>query len=53
MSKFSNSYLEKTIQVWQPHYSRALTLEDARAIAENVVGFFELLIRWRKERERK
>lgn len=53
MSKFSNSYLEKTIQVWQPHYpDKVLQLEDARVIAENVIGYFELLIEWKTKREK-
>ena len=52
MGNFSQSFLEKTKKVWEPDYGRTLTLEEARVIAENVIGFFELLIKWRKEREK-
>ena len=52
MSRFSKVYLENTIKVWQPHYSKVLTLEDARVIAENVIGYFELLIDWKTKREK-
>lgn len=53
MGNFSENYLEKTVKIWQPHYpDKTLTLEDARVIAENVISFFELLIKWRKEREK-
>ena len=41
--KYSNEYLEKTIQFWEPRYKKKLTLEDARQITENMVGFFTLL----------
>ncbi|MBI3623357.1 hypothetical protein HY212_04750 [Candidatus Pacearchaeota archaeon] len=50
MANLSKSYLEKTINVWQPHYDRTLTIEDAKVIAENVIDFFELLIEWKKKR---
>ncbi len=51
MGDFSLSYLQKTIKTWQPSYpDKTLTLEDARVIAENVIGFFELLIEWNTKR---
>ncbi|MBI3591679.1 MAG: hypothetical protein HY094_09930 [Candidatus Melainabacteria bacterium] len=51
MGNFSQSYLEKTIKVWQPNYpDRTLTIGDAMIIAENVIGFVELLIEWKKKR---
>ena len=53
MGNFSQAYLKKTIQVWQPHYpDKTLNLEDARVIAENVVGFFEEVIKWKTERKK-
>jgi hypothetical protein len=38
--------LARTLQVWQPYTERELTVEDARQIIENMVGFFDLLIAW-------
>ena len=38
--------LEATIALWQPRASRELSREDARQIAENVVGFFDVLAAW-------
>jgi hypothetical protein len=38
--------LERTLQVWQPRASKALTYEDARQIIENFTGFFKILKEW-------
>jgi hypothetical protein len=38
--------VEETIQLWQPRASRLLTAEDARQMAENIVGFFKTLQVW-------
>ena len=38
--------IEETIQLWQSRSSRPLTGEDARQMAENVVGFFTILQGW-------
>ena len=38
--------VEQTHAVWQPRIRRTLTNEDARQIAENVVGFFATLAEW-------
>ena len=35
-----------TLRLWQPRASRALSQEDARVIAENLVGFFRVLVEW-------
>ncbi len=40
---YSKKYLEKTIHVWQRYYGSALTLEDAREIADNMIGLFSLI----------
>ena len=40
---FSEEFLEKTIQVWQPRYKEKLTLEDAREICESSCAFLCLL----------
>ncbi len=34
------------LRLWQPRASRALSQEDARVIAENLVGFFRVLAEW-------
>jgi len=47
MSLTANAYLlDRTCQVWQPRLRRDLSPEDARQIAENLAGFFELLAEW-------
>ena len=38
--------IDQTRKVWQPRFTRTLTDEDARQIAENVTGFFEVLAEW-------
>ena len=49
-------FLEKTIQIWQPHSDKKLTLEDAREIAENMTGLFSFLLeleeKYGKEKEK-
>ncbi len=35
-----------TLRLWQPQASRTLSQEDARAIVENLVGFFHVLAEW-------
>jgi hypothetical protein len=43
MDDFSEEFLKRTIEVWQPYCSKTLSLEDAREIAVNMVGLFSLL----------
>lgn len=43
MAEFSEEFLQRTIKFWQPRYPYPLTLEDAREIAENMTGLFQLL----------
>lgn len=43
MNGYSNEFLEKTIQVWQPYSPNPLSLEDAREIAENMTDLVLLL----------
>ena len=42
----NNNLIDATLQVWQPRLQHDLTQEDARQIAENVVGFFAVLGEW-------
>ena len=44
-----SKFVEHTVALWQPRTPRVLADEDARAITENVVGFFALLERWDAE----
>ena len=43
MAEFTREFLERTMEVWQPRYDHPLTLDDAREIAENMIGLFKLL----------
>ena len=43
MDNYSKEFLEKTINVWQRYYKTSLTLEDAREIADNMIGLFSLI----------
>lgn len=43
-SKYSKEFLEETIKVWQPYSPTPISFEDAREIADNMGGLFELLI---------
>jgi hypothetical protein len=43
----SERLLDATLAVWQPRTRHDLSREDARQIVENVVGFFDVLARWR------
>ena len=53
MASYSQSFLEKTINTWQPYTKDTLTPEDAREIVHNTVGFFTLLMKWEKEAQTK
>lgn len=47
-------FLDETIRVWQPHYTKTLTREDAREITENLAGFYRILVEWQeKQTDRK
>jgi hypothetical protein len=46
MSGTPEQLQHQTIAFWQPLSDRRLTREDARQIAENLSGFFNLLRVW-------
>ena len=46
MKKSDDNLIERTLEVWQPRNGQRLSDEDARAILENVTGFFTLLSEW-------
>ena len=43
-TKFSDGFLQKTVEVWQPYSKTALTLEDAREISVNMVSLYSYLL---------
>ena len=42
----NDNLIERTHDVWKPRLGRDLSTDDARQIAENVTGFFSILIEW-------
>ena len=45
-SAANDNLIDRTRQVWQPRFGRDISREDARQIAENVTGFFDILAEW-------
>ena len=43
-SKYSQEFLDKTIEVWQPYCPTPLSLNDAREITKNMTALFSFLI---------
>lgn len=52
MARFSKEYLEKTIKVWQRYSPTPLSLEDAREIAENMIGLCAFLCELEQKNEK-
>ena len=46
-SRYSRALLDETIALWQPHYARRLSDEDARDIIDNLSEYFRILLKWR------
>jgi hypothetical protein len=46
MGKSKNNLILRTVEVWQPRAGQSLSDEEARETAENIVGFFNLLLEW-------
>ena len=42
----NDNLIDQTIAVWQPRLRREISREEARQFAENVAGFFSLLVDW-------
>jgi len=53
MAGYSKEFLDRTIEVWQKYYSYDLTREDAREIADNMTGLFNLLEKLDRKYEQK
>jgi hypothetical protein len=41
---FSNEFLQKTIEVWQPHSPARLTTEDAREICKTLINLHNFML---------
>ena len=53
MNQAEYQLIARTRETWQLRAGRNLSDEDAREIAENVMGFFRLLLEWEaREKER-
>lgn len=46
MNEAAPQLIARTKEIWQPRATCRLSDEDAREIAENVTGFFRLLLEW-------
>jgi hypothetical protein len=53
MTKSDDNLIDRTLEVWQPRNANRLSDEDARAILENVTGFFTLLSEWETNEQQK
>ena len=53
MKKSEDNLIDRTLEVWQPRNAQRLSDEDARAILENVKGFFTLLLEWETNEQQK
>ena len=42
----NDNLIDRTLTVWRARLGRDLSREDAREIAENVIGFFTILAEW-------
>jgi hypothetical protein len=46
-TEVTKDYIEATREFWQAHTPRELSREDAREMAHNLVGFFNVLRDWK------
>jgi hypothetical protein len=46
MRETNSQFVDRTLEVWKPRTSRALTNDDAHQITENIIGFFTILMEW-------
>jgi len=42
----NDSFLKRTVDMWQPYSEKKLSEEDAREIIRNLAGFLDLLAEW-------
>jgi len=43
--------LARTLELWSRRSTRPLTEEDGREIAENMTGFFRVLLEWKAKKQ--
>jgi hypothetical protein len=53
MKKSEDNLIDRTLEVWQPRNAHRLSDDDARAMLENVKGFFTLLLEWEADEQQK
>lgn len=53
MKEVKNNLILKTLGVWRPRTASRLSEEDARNIAENIAGFFTILLEWEAREKEK
>lgn len=49
IQKVDDSFLKKTIEVWQPYSNKPLTEQDASEIVENMTNLFSFLLELEKK----
>ena len=52
MSEPKQQFLEQTQRFWQERTDRPLSVEDARQIAANLTGLFQVLAEWAAAEDR-
>jgi hypothetical protein len=53
MKKSEDNLIDRTLEVWQSRNAHRLSDDDARAMLENVKGFFTLLLEWETNEQQK
>lgn len=46
MNEAKVKFIRGTFRTWQSRVNASLSEEDARKIAENIAGYFEVLLEW-------
>lgn len=46
MDEAQDKLIRRTLGIWQPRVNHRLSEEDARKIAENMAGFFTVILEW-------
>lgn len=46
MDETKDKLIRSTLGIWQPRVNHRLSEEDARKIAENMAGFFTVILEW-------
>jgi hypothetical protein len=46
----ADEQIARTLEIWSRRSTRSLTEEDAREIAQNMTGFFLVLLEWKAKK---